>query len=95
MGDKNLHAAWDHMLFTQHVTIKRPIPVDYWTTFVASSDAILASSIDVVSDPATYENMDVASWAKESYNIAIVSYEGLVEGEYIPQWYIDANLPIT
>lgn len=83
------------MLFTQHKSIKRPIPVDYWTTFVSSCNEVLLAGQSAVSNPATYENMDVTSWAKESYDIAIVSYEGLVEGEYIPQWYIDANLPIS
>ena len=95
MGDKNLHAAWDHMMFSQHVSIKMPIPDDYWPTFCEDTDAMLARNIDVVSNPAFYENMNIDAWAQESYEYGITKYEGITVGEYVPDWYIEENLPLT
>ena len=95
MGDKNLHSVWDHMMFTQHVSIKRPIPADYWPTFVTDCSDILQRNIEVVSDPTTYENLSVAKWANESYDIATTVYDGLTKGEYIPDWYVDTFLPVA
>jgi hypothetical protein len=95
MGSKNLHAVWDHMMLVEHVTIKRPIPEDYWPEFVSDCAVILEAGSSAVQDPSTYENLSVAEWAKESYDIAITSYDGLTENEYIPDWYLDANLPVT
>jgi hypothetical protein len=94
-GDKNLHAIWDHMMTTQHKSIHRPIPKEYWSTFATDTTAMLSRNTEIVSDAATYENLDVASWAKESYAIAITAYEGLTENEHIPEWYLKKNLPVT
>ena len=49
-GSKNLHAAWDALVYSQHSNIKRPIPDDYYSTFFWDAIYMNERSLSYVSD---------------------------------------------
>jgi len=44
-----------------------------------------------------WQNVNIFEWSKSCYDIAITLYEGLSRGseETVPQWYLDANIPVA
>lgn len=80
----NLHSVFDHLMYTEHISIERPITDEFWPIFVNNTNAILANSSQLVVDPAAYENVNVLDWAQESYEIAITKYEGVILNEVLP-----------
>ena len=94
-GSSNLHSVWDHLIYTQHVSIARPFTPEAWTDFQPTVTEFVARNAEIVSDASSYENFDYFGWSDESYNIGITKYDGIEQNVALPQWYIDENLPIT
>lgn len=89
-----LHAVWDYLLYSQHVNIARPINDTYWPTFSANTVTLAQKGSAAVANPASYQNIDIAAWETESYNIAITKYTDIVQNVALPQWYIDENVVV-
>lgn len=75
-GDDELHAVWDHLIYSQRNNIARPINSTYWPTFEANTVLMVESGSSAVADPSVYENLNIVDWAWESYDIAITKYAG-------------------
>jgi hypothetical protein len=54
-----LHAVWDYLLYSQHVNIKRPINSTYWPTFATNTVAMAKAGSAAVTDPSSYQNVDI------------------------------------
>lgn len=53
-GSKNLHAAWDALVYSQHNNIGRPIPDDYYSTFFWDAITMNERSLSYVSNTTSF-----------------------------------------
>ena len=71
-------------MYTEHISIARPITNEFWPIFVNDTNQIVANNSELVADPAAYENINVLAWAEDSYKLAITAYDGVTEHEALP-----------
>jgi len=93
-GADELHAVWDILMYSQHVSITRPINETYWPTFQANTIEMANNGQEAVKDTNEYENINVFLWSDESYRIAITKYDGIEVDQPVPQSYQDENLQV-
>ena len=90
-----LHALWDKILYDGKNNVARPFTDATWTSFQSDVDNVMTTYADAVKYKYYYQSVKYDDFAKESFDIAITLYDGLTEGEAVPQEYLDKNKPIA
>ena len=76
-SSNELHAVWDQQMYTEHNHIARPINQSAWDSFQPRVVTMMNNGASAVTNPAVYQNTDIATWAKETYDIGITKYTGI------------------
>ena len=79
-------------MYTEHNHIARPINQSAWDAFQPRVVTMIDNGASAVSNPSSYQNTDIATWAEETYEIGITKYTGIEMDVALPQWYIDENI---
>jgi hypothetical protein len=88
-GAKNLHSVWDSMVYEHPETPSLPYSSSDWNSLGNTVSSMVAKNIF---SPSDYENVDINSWANESFELAKSSvYSDITEKKALPQSYIDEN----
>lgn len=86
-GAKNLHSAWDSVLFSEATDYKLPLSDSDWNELSAEAKRLIAQ---YPLSPSVANDIDPNHWADDSYEIASsFLYNNIVEGEDLPQDYIN------
>lgn len=78
---KNLHSLWDKVLYEERNNIRRPIDNDDWAEMQITVDNIMDDHANAVSDPASYQSVDMMDWINDSFDVAKTLYEGVTAGD--------------
>lgn len=86
---KNLHSVWDSVVYLFSDTPQMPFSSSGWNK-LGSSVSTMVSKNDI--PESEWQNTDVELWAKESYELSANNvYNGIHEGQALPQDYIKKN----
>eukprot|EP00347_Sterkiella_histriomuscorum_P011266 403373110 len=88
----NLHSVWDSAIYQFYRNDKVPYTDKLWNTLGNTTNTLRTKWNITCSD---YENNDVNQWAKDSYELAKLAYQGATENLTLSADYISRNNPIT
>ena len=80
-----LHAVWDNVIYTYHTSIKKPFTSDSFSSFQEIAKDLMNSFSFTKQE---IETTDFQKFRDESYEIATTAYEGLKEGDVLPDSYV-------
>ena len=85
LSANELHAVWDNAIYAYHASIKKPFTSDSYSSFLEIANDLM-KSFSFTKDE--IETIDFKKFRDESYEIATSAYEGIKEGDVLPDSYV-------